>query len=547
MGVFDSILGFLNPEVISTYNDLVNNHSEAFRRWRGKQIVGTLSSCFDLRPTYNDKLYVVNHKKEILDFEKIIAEEKAYDKRRQDVIQAASLYPHAFYELVKKLSLNDIPGVSVTLPGNRKSKYAIRLENEARLKKGEKSDPLINPMKIAWESFHSSDLIRFREFQKKCIPQEHINRTAPRSIDNLDKEEYEKIYLHINELRMDEDRIKAELRKEDLRIQYEDEVLANERRKKYHESFLVFSHRSQSDIEYLCLHLSELDAYALKCIDEEYAKIAKQYPFGLSAYKCQNTYGNDKEIIIHKIDEIQKLDVAQRKYNQLKKKYPKGLPALERYYTYDDGKNSADLSIYEIVEREDEICLFEKSADEASFYEKWIHSQEEYAAECRKLMPKILSDYGCYIYEIPFEILKVNGEKGSGPYKVWNLFNSGYSEVDGVDLSYFPTYKSNKENLPQFYRKQRYFIQRVYDDLLGFIGKLSEIYKKDENIKIVFAIDELLTKDVANYHFKYLMEQLNIRGIPYGFINPSPISVEDQVRYVVIDLISTVSRMKENC
>lgn len=43
------------------------------------------------------------------------------------------------------------------------------------------------------------------------------------------------------------------------------------------------------------------------------------------------------------------------------------------------------------------------------------------------------------------------------------------------------------------------------------------------------------------------MEQLNIKGIPYGFINPSPISVEDQVRYVVIDLISTVSRMKENC
>lgn len=95
----------------------------------------------------------------------------------------------------------------------------------------------------------------------------------------------------------------------------------------------------------------------MKCIDEEYAKIAKQYPFGLSAYKCQNTYGNDKEIIIHKIDEIQKLDVAQRKYNQLKKKYPKGLPALERYYTYDDGKNSADLSIYEIVEREDEFVF----------------------------------------------------------------------------------------------------------------------------------------------------------------------------------------------
>lgn len=82
---------------------------------------------------------------------------------------------------------------------------------------------------------------------------------------------------------------------------------------------------------------------------------------------------------------------------------------------------------------------------------------------------------------------------------------------------------------------------------MDFIEKLKELYINDENIKILFAIDELLTKDVANYHFKYLMEQLNIRGIPYGFINPSPISVEDQVRYVIIDLISTVSRMKENC
>lgn len=38
-------------------------------------------------------------------------------------------------------------------------------------------------------------------------------------------------------------------------------------------------------------------------------------------------------------------------------------------------------------------------------------SQEEYARECRKLVSKTLSGYGCYIYDIPFEIVKVNGEK----------------------------------------------------------------------------------------------------------------------------------------
>ena len=55
MGLFDSILGVFNPDVISKYKNLVNNHPEAFRRWKGKQIVGTLSQCFDFEPTYSDK------------------------------------------------------------------------------------------------------------------------------------------------------------------------------------------------------------------------------------------------------------------------------------------------------------------------------------------------------------------------------------------------------------------------------------------------------------------------------------------------------------
>lgn len=78
MGIFDSIRGFLNSEIIATYNDMVNNHTEAFRRWRGKQLVGTFSGLFDIQPTYSDKQYVANHKNDILAFEKIIAEEKAF-------------------------------------------------------------------------------------------------------------------------------------------------------------------------------------------------------------------------------------------------------------------------------------------------------------------------------------------------------------------------------------------------------------------------------------------------------------------------------------
>ena len=103
MGLFDSILGVFNPDVISKYKNLVNNHPEAFRRWKGKQIVGTLSQCFDFEPTYSDKSYIASHEKEILAFEAIIAEEKAFEKRRQKVIKAASDYPHAFVVLLLSL------------------------------------------------------------------------------------------------------------------------------------------------------------------------------------------------------------------------------------------------------------------------------------------------------------------------------------------------------------------------------------------------------------------------------------------------------------
>ena len=47
MGLFDAIKGILNPEIISTYEEIINSHSEAFRRWKGRQIVGTFSSTYN--------------------------------------------------------------------------------------------------------------------------------------------------------------------------------------------------------------------------------------------------------------------------------------------------------------------------------------------------------------------------------------------------------------------------------------------------------------------------------------------------------------------
>lgn len=272
MGLFDSILGVFNPDVISKYKNLVNNHPEAFRRWKGKQIVGTLSQCFDFEPTYSDKSYIASHEKEILAFEAIIAEEKAFEKRRQKVIKASSDYPHAFVALLKKLSIPSIPGITATLPGQRKSKRAQRLERERR----DSNPNLYNRVFIS--SQISSDFERYYPNTSR----------GSRSIATLAKEEYEKIHDKLNTLASEETRIKSELQKEDKLIRFEDEVLDIEIRAKYYQNFCKSRFITESEEKkknYCVEHLAELDSYANTEIDSAYNSLKRKYPLGLNAFE----------------------------------------------------------------------------------------------------------------------------------------------------------------------------------------------------------------------------------------------------------------------
>ena len=83
MGLFDAIKGLFNPEIISRYEEIVSSHSEAYRRWKGRQHYTALSSSVNTSPTYNDKYYIATHRDEILLVEKEIAEEKAFQKRKK--------------------------------------------------------------------------------------------------------------------------------------------------------------------------------------------------------------------------------------------------------------------------------------------------------------------------------------------------------------------------------------------------------------------------------------------------------------------------------
>lgn len=553
MGFFDSIRHAFNPEIKETFDYLYRNYYKGLKSYCETSGINTHTNGYHIQitrinlsnPSYSDMKRIYDAKDTIIKIHKLIIEGEQIDADKKELKKLQSLYPHAFVFFCNECLGGVIYDRSIKMPGEKKNLYKSDVYEKSpfALNFGNKGCYYGNQFSPIPNNQRNASLY----LNSKKTPY----LTEPKSIEDLIYPDIKKLLTRRNQFASKEKEIIDKLESEDIQEKFEEVVLGNNRRSKYYKDFLTSKGCKENDFKYLVSHLNELDQFIICLINEKYDSIRRMYPLGVTKYLAITYYKESeidkKERVINHQEEIKKLQEAKEIYNKLKAKYPKGLPAFEKYNSYNDGKNLVELSLSEIIEREDEIAKFEKNADEASFYEKWIHSQEEYAAECRKLVPKTFPGYGCYIYDIPFEIVKVNGEKGHGSYKVWNIFNSGYSEDEDVDLSYFPAYKRNKENLPKFYKKQCYFVQRVYDGLLDFIEKLKELYINDENIKILFAIDELLTKDVANYHFKYLMEQLNIRGIPYGFINPSPISVEDQVRYVIIDLISTVSRMKENC
>lgn len=535
MGFLDGLKGFLNPEIISQYEDIIRYHSEAYRRWKGRLHYTALSSSVNTSPTYNDKYYIATHRNEILQVEKEIAEEKAFQKRKDEVIKAASQYPHAFHALVNKLSIPSISDVNATLPNIRVSKYRAKTRNH--------SDDLQIPRQIR--------VTLSSEISKVFSSSEYGNsRTlrSPRTLRTLEKDEYEKLYRNLSGLKQEEERISKELAKEDLIFKFEDEILDNSRRAKYYKAFFESVNTMTDEKSYCATHINELDTFIDSVIEKEYNEIAKKYPKGLEYYRKNYSFRASKENVIEKKDRIAKLDKAVSRYEELKKKYPVGLPAFEEYNSYDDGKNSASYTIEEVVEYEDQIEKFEKSAKIASFYKNWETTQRDFSSVCRNLRDSELSGWGCYKYNIPFSKIQVNGDKVDGEFQVWQMFCDAYSESVDVDTSYYPSYAKNKTGIPKLLSRSSYYKERVYDAILSFIDKLLEKYTEKNEICVIFANSgEKDSELLNNYHFKYLKEQLDQRGVRFAPLRAFPPTVEDQVRYVVIELISTNERLKSNC
>lgn len=290
-------------------------------------------------------------------------------------------------------------------------------------------------------------------------------------------------------------------------------------------------------------HLRELDQFIKRSINEQYESLRCKFTLGVSEYEKSTYYGetdlDKKERVINNQEEIKKLQNAKEKYNQLKAKYPKGLPAFERYNSYDDGKNSAELSLLEIVGCEEEIALFEKYADEYQKYKSWETDQNDFASSTRNLNPDKM---GCYFYDVDFPCVGPNGKMQQKKYRVWQHFYSSYyqSKSNGIASEDLSTLILRASENQKFLNKIVSYKDFVYDTILSLILKHKEKYNE---LLVIFGPSGLTVKDAIslnNYHFRYLKEKLTLNNIPYWSELETDNNTLGVARHIiVVELIST--------
>lgn len=190
--------------------------------------------------------------------------------------------------------------------------------------------------------------------------------------------------------------------------------------------------------------------------------------------------------------EIRRREIA-RKNSEIATTYPNG---LKHWKELNPRKTRED-----VIVCEDEIKRYEVLYQECQNGNNWEREQTLFTNQSYNLSSKLMSNFGRYVYTIPFEKTNADGQKIAGVYKVWQHFSNELCLDDNLDYSLFPHMKSNLANIPQFKDMTRRFNHSVYEKIINFVNEL----QKDEDV-LVYINGDVPGWDVASlfYHYKNL-------------------------------------------
>ena len=485
MGFFDSIRHSFNPEIQSTFDNLYTNYYKGLL-----DVCSTLHICLSRNMSYSDMKRIYEWRDIAIQKHNNILLEERIKKDRETITSLAKRYPHAFVVLCDKYLGGAIYDKNLRMPGSRKSSR----QRAADAKK--KNDPFLRLQAISAlrESFHiygKYNILGYQQYgyDRKIKPNGVTYTSQPHSVDDLIYTDVEKLLKHQNEFQTEENKILDILAKEDIEIKFDDDVLDVPWRAEYYERFLAANGRQKNDRKYVVENLDALSQFRKNEINKEYLRLKRLYPKGVEIY--ERDFSRDKEYIIKNEERISKFQVNAERYSSLK---------------------------------------------------EWEKGQKEYAEYCRSINPK---DFGCYVYDIPFDVISADGSAKKGTFRVWQHFcEAFYSETNTEVTKYLPFLETNSKKIITFIAKTSHFYNHVYDKVFDYIIKIRE---KFGSVTVVWGTSTLTDYKVFNdFHFGYLrskLEEAQISNVYTADLNFPNIS-----RYlVIIDVFTTNPWLKTFC
>ena len=129
------------------------------------------------------------------------------------------------------------------------------------------------------------------------------------------------------------------------------------------------------------------------------------------------------------------LNEIDKTYNLLRHNYPLGLSAFENTH-----KNIVRL---QIIKNKNKIKNYEANYKQVNSQNEWENAQKIFTQESRDLNNSLLTNYGCYVYDIPFQKLTYDGKMVSATYRVWQHFCVSYCDVEDLDYLYYASVREN--------------------------------------------------------------------------------------------------------
>lgn len=233
-----------------------------------------------------------------------------------------------------------------------------------------------------------------------------------------------------------------------------------------------------------------------------------------------------------------------KRYDEIKSQFPNG---LKMWKTMHPAR-----TIKDAITALEEIAQLEVLSVKIDRTNKIVEGQNEFSQNCRDLHNEYFDNWGCYPYYIEVNGISAQGKTCKRSLKIWQFFCDSYCVDDAfVNQSWHNSFLKNRE----FYNLTRRYLPHVYDKVVKFIERLSEVYPNDKIVPIFVGLPsnfplETELEEYFKYHFDYLYTQLKSRGLVHKdilerYYNDSYENVKGKL--VLIDLISPAFKFNEIC